>query len=189
MALRRPRSAALACALAASLALGACGTKGSDHHPVREGIGVNLGGLDYNVYITRQLNLKDIEDRSYYRGPEAPPGSSYYGVFLSVCNAHEDGPERAAAREFELTDAQGNKFEPIELPEENEFAYRPAPLGPKKCNPQVGSIASLGPTGGVLLLFRVPNNVVENRPLELEIHGPFDPEKGRSETRAVELDI
>ena len=59
----------IACALLALVASG-CGEKGEDNDPAREGIATDLDGLDYNVFITRQLNPKDVEDRDYYNGPE-----------------------------------------------------------------------------------------------------------------------
>jgi hypothetical protein len=49
------------------------------HHetPEPEGQPVTVDGLSYNVYITRQLNLRDPEDHDYYSGPEAPRGFEY----------------------------------------------------------------------------------------------------------------
>ena len=190
MTLRRPRRAALILAMSVSAALAGCGAEHPpDSEPVREGLGIEAGGLTYNVYITRQLNPRDVEDRAYYSGPEAPPGSALYGVFLIVCNDHEDGPTRAPAREFKIKDAQENEFKPIPLPEENAFAYRPVALKHKACNPAEGSVANQGPTGGSMLLFRLPTAAAENRPLELEIQAPYDAETGKTQVRHVELDI
>lgn len=184
MALRR---AALTIA-AAALALGAAGCSKEHKEPSREGLAVDVGGLDYNVYITRQLNLRDPEDRGYYNGPEPPPGSSFFGVFLQVCNTSEDGPARAAAEDFKVVDTQGEEFEPVEVPEDNAFAYHPRELGPQSCIPEAGSLAASSPTAGSLLIFELTNAAAENRPLELEIEGPLG--GGEGEPRAViELDI
>jgi hypothetical protein len=193
----------IACALLA-LAVAGCGTKGEDKDPVREGIATNLAGLDYNVFITRQLNPKSVEDRDYFAGNEtAPeclpqkPGSetpvqltpeerpqkcptNLYGVFVQVCNETSDGAPTAArepteikgrefAGDFEIEDAQGNKFEPIALPATNVFAYRGRPLKKGDCIPASGSAASNAPTGGALLVFRLPVAATENRPLELSV--------------------
>lgn len=205
----------IACALLALVASG-CGEKGEDIEPAREGIAADLGGLDYNVFITRQLNPHDVGDRDYFSGAEqseecaAAPGSqtpgdltpeerpqkcptSLYGVFVQVCNETSDGTPRSAreatevegrefAGDFEIEDAQGNKFEPVPLPTTNVFAYRSRPLGKGDCIPASGSAASTTPTAGALLLFRIPVSATENRPLELSV-------SSGGETRKFELDI
>jgi hypothetical protein len=113
---RRVTTLAIACAVAA-ISVG-CGEKGEKIDPTREGIAAPLGGLDYNVYMTRQLNPKDVEDRDYYGGPEesgecartgtAPEltpaervqkcPTSLFGVFVTVCN-NESGGAPMPARE------------------------------------------------------------------------------------------
>ena len=74
--------------------------------------------------------------------------------------------------DFKIKDNQGNEFEPEELAEDNAFAYQPRELAPNECIPEAGSVAQLGPTSGSMLLFRLPLQNTENRPLELEIEGP-----------------
>lgn len=145
------------------------GAAPSSEEAFREGLAEELGGLEYNVFITRQLNLSLPEDQAYYDGPEAPAGSAHYGVFLEVCNREEDGEPRQSAEEFRISDTQENEFEPVELEEDNPFAYRSAVVEPGQCIPAKGSIPQLGPTGGALLLFELPQAATENRPLELEI--------------------
>jgi predicted small lipoprotein YifL len=212
----------LAVACAVLVAMTGCGTKGENMHPTREGIAAPLNGLDYNVYITRQLNPHDVEDRDYYNGPEesaecAATGTpaqltpaerlqrcpnQLYGVFINVCNNETNGaPTPAAAPstvkgldvkgnpvqrvvkgDFEIEDAQGNKFEPIPLPVTNVFAYRERPLKKGQCIPAAGSAASNGPTAGALLVFRIPVAATENRPLELSV-------SSGGQTRKFELDI
>jgi hypothetical protein len=81
-----------------------------------------------------------------------------------------------------VKDNQDEEFEPIELPEENVFAYRPRSLAPDECIPQAGSINQLGPSGGALLMFEIPLAATENRPLELEL-------RGSEETKEIELDL
>ena len=79
---RRHRSAALlACAIAA-LTAGGC-SSGRPNGAAREGLYENVAGIDYNVFITRELNLRDAEDRAYYRGPEAPPGFALSGSSMT----------------------------------------------------------------------------------------------------------
>jgi len=202
----------LACALLALVAAG-CGTKGEEKDPVREGIATDLAGLDYNVFITRQLNPKSVEDKDYFNGPEeseecaqkaTPPQltpeervqrcpTNLYGVFIQVCNETSDGAPKAAreatsiegrefAGDFEIEDAQGNKFEPLPMPPTNVFAYRARPLRKGDCIPAAGSAAFSSPTAGALLVFRIPVAATENRPLELSV-------SVGGETQKFELDI
>ena len=66
--------------------------------------------------------------------------------------------------------------QPVRLP-------RRATLHPDECIPEAGSVAQLGPTAGSMLLFKLPLENTENRPLELEIEGEGD------EALTFELDI
>jgi hypothetical protein len=174
MPARMPRRLLMLLCLAA-LAAGpaACGNsdvkKGIDE-PAREGLALELEGVEYNVFITRQLNTKITPDKAYFDGPEAAKDETLYGVFIQVCNRSEDVHQTAA--NFKIKDNQGNEFEPEELPEDNAFAYHPVELAPDECVPEAGSVAQLGPTSGSMLLFRLPLQNTEYRPLELEIEGP-----------------
>ncbi len=174
------RLAACLLALAAPLGLVACGDdeQGIDE-PAREGLAIELGGVDYTVFITRELNPKITPDNAYVTD-EAPPGESLYGIFLRACNVSDD--QREVASDFTVTDNQGNKFEPEPLPDDNQFAYIPRALDPEECIPEAGSVAQLGPTAGSMLLFQFPLENTENRPLELEI-------EQNGEKRTFELDI
>jgi hypothetical protein len=181
---RRPKSAALlACALAAA-ALAGC-SSGRPNGAAREGLFEDVAGLDYNVFITRELNLRDAEDRCYYRGPEAPPGFALYGVFIQVCNNGHGF--RTPDTRFTVEDSQGNRFRPQPLPADNLYAYRPRRLSRKACIPEAGSTAANGPTAGSLLLFKFPLSSVENRPLELLIQAPPGSPDPRS--KRIELDL
>ena len=177
-------TAVLCVALLATLA--GCGK--SEHpglegaEPAREGLSVPLEGVEYTVYITRELNLKTPPDQAYYNGPEAPPGQTFYGVFLQACNP--EGERKPTAEAFKVVDNQGNEFEPTEIEEKNPFAYHPRTLARKECIPQAGSVAQLGPTEGSMLLFKLPLSATENRPLELEIEAPTT-----SEHATFELDL
>lgn len=168
----------------AALALVACGNK-DEHpgvdHPAREGLAVELNGVAYNVFITRQLNIRIPPDQAYYDGPEPEEGETFYGVFLQACNATEETQQ--TVDEFTIVDNQGNEFEPEELPENNAFAYHARELLSRECIPEPGSVAQLGPSAGSMLLFRLPLENTEYRPLELEMHGEGD------EQLTFELDI
>lgn len=189
MVLRRRKPAALACLLIGLTALTGCqNTRENDAG--REGLPEEVGHIQYNVYITRELNLKDVEDRGYYQGPEAPPGYALYGVFLQACNPSEDAhaPAWTAASRFEVEDTRGNKFEPLKLPAGDIWAYKAQKLKQKTCIPTRGSLAASGPTGGSLLIFKLPLQTLENRPLDLRITAPAN-SKGEVESGIVELDV
>lgn len=184
-------SAAAACALALASAggLSACGNQkeaGVDE-PAREGLAIPVGGIDYNVYITRELNLRIPPDSAYYNGKPAAKGHALYGIFLKTCN--NGSKPRTTASSFRVEDNQGNTFEPIELSKDNPFAYRPRRLLPGDCIPERGSVAQAGPTAASMLLFDFPLADTENRPLELKIEGPYDFAQGKRDTKTVELDL
>ena len=183
---RMPRRLTMLLCLAV-LAAGAaaCGNAEEEpgvEHPAREGLALELDGVEYNVFITRQLNPRIPPDDAYVEeGTEADQGETLYGVFLQACNSSKE--PRETVEEFKIVDNQGNEFEPEELPEDNQFAYHPGELLPQECIPKDGSVAQLGPTAGSMLLFRLPLENTEYRPLELELEGEGD------EHLTFELDI
>lgn len=165
----------LLCLAALAGGVGGCGNADEElgvDTPATEGLALDLDGLDYNVFITRELNLKITPDNAYFDGPEAKKGETLYGVFLRVCNNSKD--TLRSVDDFKITDNQGNEFEPEALPSDNQFAYHAGELLPDECLPAAGSVAQLGPTAGLMLLFRLPLANTEYRPLELEIQGEGD---------------
>ena len=184
MRLRSPRSAIFACALVALIASGCAEEK---DEPKREGLGAEVAGVKYTVFITRQINQHLASDRGFYRGPEPKPGFTYYGVFLKVCNEGDDFKQPIDYDKFVVKDSQGNEFEPVELEPTNDFAYRARRLSPDACVPEAGTPAATGPTGGALMLFEFPVQTLENRPLELEIEDVG--EDGKPQMEAIELDL
>ena len=172
------------CAAAALIAAG-CGEEKGE--PKREGLGAEVAGIKYTVFITRQINQHLASDRGFYRGPEPRPGFTYYGVFLKVCNEGEGFKRAIEYDQFHVKDSQGNEYEPVELEGDNVFAYRARRLSKHACIPEAGTAAATGPTGGALMLFEFPVQTLENRPLELEI-SDVD-EHGERHTEAIELDL
>jgi hypothetical protein len=171
-----------ACALALVVLPGltACNdTKQGIDEPAREGLAIGLGGVDYDVFITRELNPKITPDSAYVT-TEAPPGQALYGVFLQACNVTKQ--PQATATQFTVRDNQNNTFHPETLPADNQFAYAAKTLNPQECIPEIGSVAQLGPTAGSMLLFQLPLENTENRPLQLEI-------EHNGEKRTFTLDI
>lgn len=172
-----PRHALGILALLALCGLPACRAAAHDRAFVpgdatREGIGVDLEGIDYEVLITRELNVFDPEDRQYYDGPPAPPGFGYYGVFLRACALEDiDHPVRTST-DVRMVDSRGNAYPPLPLEADNDWAYRGEFLTAGECLPNEASATAYGPTGGAILIFRVPYDATENRPFELEIAAP-----------------
>jgi hypothetical protein len=189
MARRRTTAAVCALALLAAFGMSACesGQKKAREGAEAEGLGFHVGNVTYNVFITRELNPRIVEDKAYYRGPEPPRGQLMYGIFMQACNKTKQ-PQQTAGRFF-VTDNQGHVFRPTPLPRTNDFAYQQQTLPPGRCEPETGSVAQLGPTAGSMLLFKFPLQDTENRPLELHVLGPFDSAKGTREHKRVELDL
>ena len=177
--------------LGAALALAGCGNK-IDVRTVgeTEGLYVDVGELNYQVQISRIINPYDIEDRNYLRGLPAgtlPPKAdeAWFGVWLRVQNTTSDQTFDTAA-EFEIVDTQENTFEPLDFGfEDNVFAYSPRPLGPNAVLPNLQEPAGQGPVQGSLLLFKLTNDALQNRPLEFKITSPTDP----SNVGIVDLDV
>ena len=154
--------------------------------PRREGLGVEVGGLTYTVYITRELNPRDVEDRDYIPPQDPGTGFAYFGVFLQVCNS-DHGPTRTPSNNMRIVDSQGGVYAPETLPPTAVFAYRAVPLAAKRCIPAPGSAAFSGPTSGSLLVFKLPVTAIENRPMDLEISPP--PTGIAPKRERIELDI
>ena len=181
--------ASLAVAVLALAAAG-CGTKQAETlHGDTEGSYLDLGGLKYQVQISRLLNPASIEDRAYLVGlsgaqRQLPSGQQWFGVWMRVENDTQQKNLRAAT-DFEIVDTQNNKFRPIQLAAVNVFAYRGGTLQPTDVVPAADSPAGQGTIQGSLLLFKIPVANFENRPLELDIRSPAAPGK----TASVDLDV
>jgi hypothetical protein len=186
-------SLALALVVALVLAVSACGGRGDKRaftpgDPAREGIAAELEGVDYEVFITRELNVRDPEDKQYYPGRPAPPGTGYYGVFLRACALDDLKGAASTSGRIRAVDIRGKVYEPLPLSPENVFAYREEALRPGECLPNEASATSFAPTGGAMVLFQIPFVDTENRPFELEIEGK--PRNGRPPRIArFELDL
>jgi hypothetical protein len=180
--------ALLACLAAGLLTLTSCENT-REHDAGREGLPEEIGHIEYNVYITRELNLRDVEDQGYYRGKEAPPGFALYGVFLTACNPETEveSPHWLPASRFKIEDSAGNTFTPTSIPKENLFAYRAKPLKHEACIPEPGSLSAASPSNGAMLLFQLPLDALENRPLNLIITSP--PQDGVRDEGRIELDV
>ena len=86
----------------------------------REGLALPLDGIEYNVFITRELNPRITPDKSYVvPGTEPDATHTLYGVFLQACNHGKDAAQ--TADRFKIVDNQGNEFEPEPLPRDQRL--------------------------------------------------------------------
>jgi hypothetical protein len=178
------RLALLTVAAAAALGLAACGGSGGEEHGgeeiVVEGEPFEAGPLRYNVLFTRPLNKYDVEDREYLVGqPDAGPDQIYLGVFVQIQNTDEEKAHRIPET-FELVDTSGRRFDNLET----RSIYRlktGSMLGPGKDEPAIDSTPQVGPIQAAMLLYKVDDETLELRPVELEIPGEEEGEVIRAE--------
>ncbi|HYG96594.1 MAG TPA: hypothetical protein VD741_05740 [Solirubrobacterales bacterium] len=161
--------------LALAVGVSACGYE-SDAHEVEEGAPVEVGELHYNVTFSRYLNPNDPEDGPLLEGqPEAPEGSSYFGVFFEIQN--ETDHVQPLPEELTITDTADQEYEVLES--ESVFAL---PLGgeveAEEQIPVLDSPADLGPIEGSVAIFLLPAEASENRPLILHIPPAEEGEEG-----------
>ncbi|MCW2989537.1 MAG: hypothetical protein JWM73_131 [Solirubrobacterales bacterium] len=162
-------------AIALALTLSACGNKTSTiHHAETEGVYVNVGPLKYQVQISRALNPGAIsEDRTFLSDVDPAdatlgPDEIWFAVFVRVEN--ETDQPQAPAPVYEITDQQGNTFEPVKIGDLNPFHYDMTPIRPGGFAPGPDTIARQdGSVGGMIQLFKLKHETLDNRPLELKI--------------------
>jgi len=177
-------------ALAAALVAGGCGnTEKTTTEASTEGVYLDVGGLKYQVQISRILNPSDVEDRNYLT--QLPQGTlppkadeAWFGVWMRVQNTN-DTKSLPTASNFEIRDTQDNVFRPYDQAG-NVFAYLPVDkLGPQEVLPNPDAPAGFGPILGSLILFKLTNTSLANRPLEFRIISPTDP----TNVGTVDLDV
>lgn len=179
----------LVLAATAAVALSGCGNKHEYVHVAEtEGVYVDVGDLVYQVQMSRFLNPGDREDREYLTG--LPAGTApltadetWFGVWMRVKNYSNDSLERAT--NVTVVDADGNRFEPIELEPSNVFSYQGGVNTADQVYPLPDTAAATGPIQGSLILFRLPNESLQNRPLRLEI----EQEGVKNPKAEIELDL
>jgi len=189
---RSRRLATLIAALLVSGGLSACG-KHQSTGPVRvaetEGIYLDVSDLKYQVEMSRQLNPKDTQDKPLLLGipadeQELKAEEVWFAVALRVQN--ETDEPLMPSDSIEIEDTVGDKYEPIELGEENVFAYRADDaIPPQETYPLLDSPAFDSPARGAVLLFKLTLTGLNNRPLELKIEGRKFPKQ----TGLVNLDV
>lgn len=174
--MRRP-SSLIALLCAAALVVAGCGDKQKVVTDAAEGSTVMLGGLDYQVQLSRYLNPNDPEDAAYLRGlpagtsPDPGKGNVWFAVWMRVKNYSSQTLTPVST--FTITDTQNNRFQPLPADANaNPFVYQAAPIPHAGIlpNPETPA-ANVGPLQGALLLFRLKVDSLQNRPLMLHIQG------------------
>ncbi len=173
-----------------ALGLGACGSAKhpSDATAENNGFYVKGGHIEYQLQVSRVLNQYEVEDHQYLVGLPAgtappTPGEVWYGVFLWAQNTAKI--PQMTSDSFDIVDTQGNRFYPVPLDSSvNQYAWSVQTLGHLETEPGPDTTASAGPTGGGLVLFKLPISIYANRPLTLEIHTP-----GESTASTISLDL
>lgn len=138
----------------------------------KEGTRVYLDNLFYQVQISRQLNVKDVEDSYYLQDMAAPAkGDAYFGVFIRVDNETHNGRVLpVGVNRMKIVTASEDVYRPIAVKAPG-WGYAPAPIGKGAMLPIPNTPAYVGPIRGGLILFRIPQSSLDNRPLTLEIKG------------------
>jgi hypothetical protein len=144
----------------------------------------------------------DAEDSEYLRGltpqqlalkqdPENPIDNEvFFGVWIAAYNDTQQPLRSASPLGFTIVDTQDEHFKPVvSAPNPpNPYLYKQA-IVPKHVGsgsgvqPAPNSPAGSSTTAGELLLFKIPQSSLENRPLVLHIKGP---EGGEAE---IDLDV
>jgi hypothetical protein len=183
---RRLRKLPLALsALLAVLALSACG---NEHTRVTTGTYagesganapyLNVGPLEYEVQLSRELNPANQEDAQYLQGltpaqRKLEVGQEWFAVFMAVYNNTSEGHPAS------------DSFSPIVPDESNPFAFRGGTVPANSQIPLPGSVAADDPAQGLVLLYKIEVVSLDNRPLELKIVAPENP----NESASAELDV
>jgi hypothetical protein len=173
-----------------ALAVSGCDWVGEKEAVVRlahtEGIYVDVGELDYQVQISRQLNETVEPDRGYLAGlPDyvSPLTEDEVWFLVSMRVQNQTKKPHESADDFEIEDTTGEVFKPVEIKaEDNPLAYESRIIEPGQVWPNADSLAGDSPTQGGALLFKIPYSSLGNRPLELKI-------SAEGEEAIVDIDV
>jgi len=185
------RRAIIALLVGAAVALSGCGSgegSSSQFEAQTEGIYLTIGGLTYQVQMSRYLNPGDVEDAEYLNGlPEGIPAQlpgdeTWFGIWMRVKNYSEEPLTPTSS--FTIVDTEENEFRPVPLDAgSNPFVYEPKELRHAQVLPTPDTAAATGPIQGALILFRLTTESLQNRPLKLHI------EQGGSQTGIIDIDL
>ena len=166
----------IACVLGVAVGLAACGQTAHPTSALNNGVYVDAGPITYQLEVSRELNQYSTEDSQYLAGVPATartlrPNQLWYGVFLWALNQNKFSARTSG--NFVIQDSEGRRYYPLVLSHTlNPYTWTAQTLAYNAIEPSPDTTASLGPTQGGLLLFKLNTSVYDNRPLTLEILGP-----------------
>jgi len=173
-----------------AMAVAACGA--GEHARYADNLGpgyVELGQLNYQVQVSRELNPWDPnEDRWYLQGftPSQltlPLTDEFFGVSLQVYNWSNRA--HTPTGDFFISDTLGDRFTPMLNPTPNPYTYVPALIPAGSQLPNNSSAAFAGWSQGELLVFKIPYADLVNRPFILHIVSP----SSSAQQSRIELDV
>lgn len=173
-----------------ALVAGGCGDSESVQTTAEtEGLYLTIGGLKYQIEMSRYMNANDVEDREYLKG--LPAGTAqpsadetWFGVWVRVQN--EGDKTLPSADTWEIHDTQDKVYRPIPIDTNaNVFAFQKGiDVPPATVLPLSSSAAGQGPIQGSLLLFKLKTDSLQNRPLELHFSN-----SQQGQTGVYDLDV
>jgi hypothetical protein len=183
------RIVTLACAAAFSLAVSACGA--GEHAKTSDNLGpgyVQVGSLNYQIQISRELNPYSDEDRYYLDGlstsqRQLSRSDEWFAVSLQVFNW--TNAAHTPTTDFYITDTLGERFTPLTNSSPNAFSFVASSIPAGGRSPAIDSAAYAGWTQGELLIFKIPYTTLVNRPFILHLVDPAD----ATRQSRIELDV
>ena len=147
--------------LGVAVAFAACGDKeASVKEAETEGVYVDVGGLTYQVQLSRYLNPGDVEDKEYLRGLPAgtnvqlPGDEIWFSVWMRVKNYSDKA--LTPTQTFTIVDTEENEFRPISVDAAtNPFVYQPITLQHAQVLPKPNTAATSA-TGSPALIAGEP---------------------------------
>jgi hypothetical protein len=177
-------------AAASGIAISACGA--GEHATYADNLGpgyVQVGQLNYQVQVSRQLNPYDpYEDSWYLKGFSRaelalPKSDTFFGVSLQVFNW--TSATATPTTRFFITDTIGERFYPMMNPNPNPYTFVAVSIPAGGRLPNVNSNAFAGWTQGEFIIFKIPYESLAYRPLVLHIVNP----RNTSRQSRIELDL
>lgn len=183
------RRLALAVVVLAALGAAGCGNKKQSYLEGDEAVYLTVGGLKYQVQLSRALNPTLPSDFDYLRGVAGghrfPAGNEeWFAVFMRVEN--DGNTPRRSTGDFEIVDTLGKVYRPVFVsPARNPLAYTPRMIGAGAVYPSPDSVpGEISPRSGALILFKLNLSAYQNRPVDLLVRDPSGGPPGK-----VELDL